>query len=50
MIKLSFTQYLEEFEGITWNYFDNNFDGEQAEEIYERYNDYLKGDDEEEGS
>ena len=40
---ISFGEYLEEYEGISWQYFDNNYDGSQANEIWERYLEYLEG-------
>ena len=39
---MDFAEYLEDVEGITWEYFDNNYDGKQAEEIYEAYLKYIK--------
>lgn len=39
-IKFNFANYLEVVEGITWNYFDNNYSGKMADEIYERFDEY----------
>ena len=45
MSRISFSKYLEEIEGITWEHYDNNYEGSQADEIWERYLEYLeKGD------
>ena len=38
---MSFREYLEEIEGIDWEYYDNNYDGIQADEIWDRYINYL---------
>lgn len=42
---ISFAEYLEEYEGISWQYFDNNYAGSQANEIWERYLEYLEKED-----
>lgn len=36
--KMPFNKWLEEVIGVTWEYFDNNYDGDQE---YEEYNNYL---------
>lgn len=36
--KMSFKQWLKEVIGVTWEYFDNNYDGNQE---YQEYNSYL---------
>ena len=40
---ISFAEYLEEYEGISWQYFDNNYADSQANETWERYLEYLEG-------
>lgn len=35
--KMSFKQWVEEYLGVTWEYFDNNYDGDQESEEYEQY-------------
>ena len=39
--KMSFTDYLEEVVGISWNDYDNNYSGRQADEIWEDYLSYI---------
>lgn len=36
--KMSFKQWIEKVVGVTWEYFDNNYDGSQE---YDEYNSYL---------
>lgn len=40
--KMSFAEYLEEIVGVTWAYFDNNFDASQADKAWEEYQAYLE--------
>lgn len=35
--KISFAQWLEDFEGISYEYFDNNYDGTMYDEVMERW-------------
>ena len=42
MEKMNFAEYLEDVEGITWEYFDNNYDAVRADEVWERYQNYLQ--------
>lgn len=35
--KMSFKQWLEEVVGVTWEYFDNNYYGDQEHEEYDIY-------------
>jgi hypothetical protein len=39
-IKFNFTNYLEVVEGMTWNYFDDNYSDKMAEDIYQRFDKY----------
>lgn len=39
--RMSFAEYLEEVEGVTWAYFDNNFDAERADKAWKEYQAYL---------
>lgn len=41
--KLSFPDWLEEYQDISWGYFDNNYSGQMADEMYDEYNVYLYG-------
>lgn len=38
---LSFAEWLEEYKGITWSYFDNNYDGTSADEVFDEYDEYC---------
>lgn len=49
MERLSFRNWLEEYYGISYEYFDNNYSGQQADEIWEAYNEYTEKGDEDEG-
>lgn len=39
---MSFAEWLEEYEGITWNDFDNNYDGSSYDEVMERWEEYQE--------
>ena len=43
---MSFNKWLREVIGVTPEEFDNNYDGQMADELYEEYDQYL---DEQEG-
>jgi len=47
--RLSFRNWLEENYGISYEYFDNNYSGQQADEVWEAYNEYTEKGDEDEG-
>jgi hypothetical protein len=40
MLDFNFSNYLMVIEGISYNYFDSNYDGRQADEIIDGYNNY----------
>ena len=40
MLKFNFSNYLMVVEGINYDYFDSNYDGKQADDIINGYNDY----------
>ena len=40
MLDFNFSNYLIVIEGISFDYFDSNYDGRQADEIIESYNNY----------
>ena len=40
--KLSFAEWLEEYVGVTWSYYDNNYDGRMADEVWEDYMRYCE--------
>jgi hypothetical protein len=35
--KISFAQWLEDTYGLSWGYVDNNYSGEQYEELWNEY-------------
>ena len=37
-----FEKFLDEVYGISWGYFDNNFEGSYLDEAYERYDEWLR--------
>jgi hypothetical protein len=39
-MEFNFTNYLEVVEGMTWNYFDNNFFGKMADDVCQRFDNY----------
>ena len=40
MLKFNFANYLMVVEGINYDYFDSNYDGKQADDIINGYNNY----------
>lgn len=39
--KMSFNAWLEDQYGVTWSYWDNNYSGEQQDQMMDEYDDYL---------
>ena len=39
---MTFSEYLEVVEGISWEYYDNNYAGVQADEVWERYVEFIE--------
>ena len=40
--KMSFAQWLEEVQGITWQEWDENYSGIQMEQILDEYDEYWE--------
>lgn len=39
---VSFAEWLEAVVGISWGYMDNNYSGQQADDLYDEYDWYCR--------
>ena len=39
--KMSFNKWLKDQYGVTWSYWDNNYSGDQQDQMLDEYEDYL---------